>query len=84
MATGRLGAADLAAGTLTTVYTVPASTYGVVTCSLCNRGNSAISVRMAVAVNDTPTNGEYIEYDVNVRIILMSPLVSIRPENACN
>ena len=33
---------------------------------MCNRGNSAISVRMAVAVNDTPTNGEYIEYDVEV------------------
>ena len=66
MATGRLGAADLGAGTNTTVYTVPASTYGVVTCSVCNRGNSAISVRMAVASADTPTNGEYIEYDVEV------------------
>ena len=66
MATGRLGHADLAAGTNTSLYTVPANTFGIVTLSICNRGNSAISVRVAVASAGTPLNSEYIEYDVEV------------------
>ena len=67
MATGILGAEDLAAGTLTTVYTVPADTFAVTSVSFCNRGNAAISVRLAVAALDTPTNAEYIEYDVELQ-----------------
>ena len=66
MATGRLGHADLAAGANTSLYTVPANTFGIVTLSICNRGNSAISVRVAVASAGTPLNSEYIEYDVEV------------------
>ena len=66
MATGRLGHADLAAGANTSLYTVPANTFGIVTLSICNRGNSAISVRVAVASAGTPLASEYIEYDVEL------------------
>ena len=66
MATGRLGHTDLAAGTNTSLYTVPANTFGIVTLSICNRGNSAISVRVAVASAGTPLASEYIEYDVEI------------------
>jgi len=45
MANGRLGASDLSAATLTSVYTVPVDTFTVVSLSLCNRGNQATNVR---------------------------------------
>lgn len=66
MATGRLGAADLVAATNTPLYTVPADTFSVVTLSICNRGNAAITVRVAVASLSTPTNAEFIEYDTEI------------------
>lgn len=66
MATGRLGASDLTGGANTTVYTCPADTYAVASINLCNRGNQAVAVRIAVAGADTPTAGEYIEYDVEI------------------
>ena len=66
MANGRLGIADLAANTNTTVYTVPAATFAVVTLSMCNRSATQRSIRVAVAAADTPTSGEYIEYDTSL------------------
>lgn len=66
MATGRLGVADLAAATNTTLYTVPASTFSVVTVSVCNRGASAANIRIAVASTASPADSEYIEYDVSL------------------
>jgi hypothetical protein len=63
MATGILGTADLAAATDTTIYTVPANTFGVVTVSLCNRGSTSATVRIAVASSGTPSAAEYIEFD---------------------
>ena len=66
MATGRLGASDLTSGANTTVYTAPTDTYSVVSLNLCNRGNQATSLRVAVAAADTPVAGEYIEYDVEL------------------
>ena len=66
MATGRLGSADLAATTLTTLYTCPATTFTVTSVSICNRTASPITVRIALASAATPTNAEYIEYDVTV------------------
>jgi hypothetical protein len=66
MATGRLGAQDLAAATNTTVYTTPSDTFSVVTLSICNRGNQAIAVRVAVSAAATPTAAEWIEYDTEV------------------
>jgi hypothetical protein len=66
MATGRLGTADLAAATDTTLYTCPDNTFAVTSVSVCNRGNAAIAVRLAIADLDTPTNAEYVEYDVEL------------------
>ena len=67
MATGRLGIADLAAVTNTTVYgPVDAATFTGATLSICNRSASAITVRVAIASSATPTNSEYIEYDVSI------------------
>jgi hypothetical protein len=66
MATGRLGVADLAAATNTTLYTVPATTFTVLTVNLVNRGATAATVRIAVASSATPADSEYIEYDVSL------------------
>jgi hypothetical protein len=66
MATGRLGIADLAAATNTTLYTVPADTFSVVTVSVCNRSASNITVRLAISATATPADGEFVEYDVNI------------------
>jgi hypothetical protein len=66
MATGRLGTADLAAATDTTVYTVPSSTFAVVTVSLCNRSATARTVRIAICDTGTPGDDEYVEYDAEV------------------
>lgn len=66
MATGRLGAADLAATTDTSVYTVPSSTFSVVNISVCNRGSSTITVRIAVSTSGTPNAADYLEYDASI------------------
>jgi len=66
MPTGRLGTQDLTTTDNTTVYTVPTNTFSVVTLSICNRGNSAVALRVAVAAADTPTNAEWIEFDVEI------------------
>jgi hypothetical protein len=66
MATGRLGTADLAAVTLTTVYTVPATTFTVATVSVVNRGVGAALIRIAVASSATPSDAEWLEYDVSL------------------
>ena len=66
MATGRLGTADLAAATNTTVYTCPSSTFAVVTVSVCNRGASAANIRVAVSTSATPGNAEFLEFDTGL------------------
>ena len=63
MATGRLGTADLAAASDTTVYTCPTDTFSVLTVSLCNRGSSSSNVRLAVCDTATPGNDEFLEFD---------------------
>ncbi len=63
MASGRLGAANLSATTVTDLYTVPASKLATVTLSLCNRNATSVTVRVGVS-DTTVTQGddEYIEY----------------------
>lgn len=64
MATGRLGASNITSTSDTTVYTVPASTFAVVSVNIVNRSSSAAAqVRIAIASSATPTAAEYIEYD---------------------
>lgn len=63
MPTGRLGTADLAAASLTTVYTVPAATVGSCTISMCNRTSIGIVARLALSATSTPLLSEYIEFD---------------------
>lgn len=66
MATGRLGASAPSATTNTTVYTCPADTFAVITVSVCNRGSTDTTVRLALASADSPTTAEYLEYDVTL------------------
>ena len=71
MATGRLGVADLSAGgNGTSVYLCPASTFTVATVSVCNRGASAATIRIAITANDpasaVPADSEFIEYDTSL------------------
>jgi hypothetical protein len=66
MATGRLGTADLSAATNTTVYTCPASTFTVLTVSVCNRGSTSATIQIAIASSATPTAAEYIEFDTTL------------------
>lgn len=66
MATGILGANDLAVTTNTTVYTVPADTFAVVTVNITNRNSQSRNIRIATADDDTPTNAEWIEFDTEI------------------
>ena len=66
MATGRLGIADLSAATNTTLYTVPANTFSVVTLNIVNRGASAATIRIALSALATPADSEYIEFDTSL------------------
>ena len=66
MATGRLGVADLTGDVDTTLYTCPTDTFAVASVSVCNRGNSPTTIRLAVAAADTPLNSEFIEYDIEI------------------
>jgi hypothetical protein len=66
MASGILGSSDLSANSDTTVYTVPADTYSVITVNFCNRGSNTANIRLATSTGDTPGGNEYLEYDVSV------------------
>jgi hypothetical protein len=66
MATGRLGVANLSAATDTTLYTVPASTFSVVTVSIVNRSAATVTVRIALSASATPADSEYLEFDTSL------------------
>lgn len=66
MATGRLGTADLAATTNTTVYTCPATTFAVASISICNRNSTGITARLGLSATATPGNAEWLEYGVTI------------------
>jgi hypothetical protein len=67
MATGRLGTANITSTANTTIYTVPASTFSVVSVSVCNRNSTtAATIRIAVASSASPNPDEYIEYDTSL------------------
>ena len=68
MATGRLGTANItAASTNTTVYTVPASTFSVVSLNICNRNSTtAATVRVAISTTTSPGTDEWLEFDTSI------------------
>ncbi len=64
MAWKKLGAADLAATTNTSVYTVPASTEAIVNVNIVNRNAAGTTrtVRLAIAESGTPGDEDWLEY----------------------
>jgi hypothetical protein len=66
MASGILGHSSPPATTNTTVYTVPASNTATLNINVCNRGNSAITVRLAIASTASPADSEWLEYDASI------------------
>lgn len=67
MATGILGTpADLSSNVDTSIYTVPPSTFAVVTVSICNRSSGTVSVRLAVSTSGTPGLADYLEYGTQI------------------
>ena len=67
MATGRLGIANITTTDDTTLYTVPANTFSVVTVNVVNRSSTtAADIKIAVASSATPALAEYIEYDADI------------------
>lgn len=65
MASGKLGAASLAATTNTTIYTVPTSTVATVNVNMVNTTTAAITVRLSIG-STTPAAADYIEYDTSI------------------
>jgi hypothetical protein len=64
MPTGRLGTANITTTNATTVYTVPATTFSVVSVNVVNRSSSAAAlIRLAVSSSATPSVDEWIEFD---------------------
>lgn len=63
MANGILGQSAPSATTNTTVYTVPSATTATFCVSICNRGSTTMTVRLAIAATGTPGNSEWLEYD---------------------
>ena len=64
MPTGRLGTANITTTSATTVYTVPATTFSVVSVNIVNRSSSASAlIRLAVSSSASPGLDEWIEFD---------------------
>ena len=67
MATGRLGTANITTTANTSVYTVPASTFSVVSVNVVNRSSSATTnIRIAISSSASPGIDEWIEYDAQL------------------
>lgn len=66
MASGILGQSSPTAATNTTIYTVPAATVASFAVSFCNRSSTAATIRLAIAASGTPTNAEWLLYDVQI------------------
>ena len=69
MATGRLGSADLASATYTTLYTVPANTYTAISVNFVNRSNTTVNVRLSLSATanvGAPIASEWIEYNTQL------------------
>jgi copper(I)-binding protein len=64
MPTGRLGTANITTTSNTTVYTVPAATFSVVSVNIVNRSSSATAlIKVAVSTSASPGLDEWIEFE---------------------
>ena len=61
-----LGTALPAANTLATLYEVPTGRRAVVNVAACNKGTTAAKLRVALTASATPTDSEFIEFDVSL------------------
>lgn len=66
MASGRLGTSLLPLSSATTLYTVPAGKFAVVTVSALNTGTVAASISVAATSNTTADLKDYLEYNLPV------------------
>ncbi len=64
MASGKLGGADLAAETNTTLYTVPALTTASFSVNFANRNTVSVNIRLAIGTSATPAATDWVIYDV--------------------
>jgi hypothetical protein len=64
---GLLASANLSANASTVIYTVPTLKYSSFSFNVCNRNSVPITIRIALSETSTPSNSEYIEYDVSVK-----------------
>ena len=62
MASGKLGSADLAAATVTLLYTVPASTITTANVRFANRNSVPTEIRLAIGTGGSPAVNNYITY----------------------
>jgi hypothetical protein len=67
MATGLLGASDLSTTSNVVLYTCPDNTFTVLTVNMVNRNSSEVRLRLAIAEADSPTDSEWVEYDVLIQ-----------------
>jgi len=65
MASGRLGAEDLAAATETTLYTVPVDRKATVNVSFVNRGTVTAKIKLALspALAGSAVNADFLEFE---------------------
>jgi hypothetical protein len=67
MTVGVLGRADLAAATITNLYTVPANTQAMFSVRVVNRNATAVLIRIGLSVTaGVQSANEYIEYDYSL------------------
>ena len=66
MATGRLAALDLTAGTDTQAYECPANIFAVVTVSVCNRAATSADIRISLTEEFPGTTADFIEFDTSL------------------
>jgi len=64
---GVLGTADLAATTITDIYTVPVGILSSVNVNICNRNTTNVKIRLAVSsVSVTQANDEFMEFNAPI------------------
>lgn len=68
MASGKLGAINPSAITLTTLYTAPANTFSVVTINIINTGGSSttLDISLVDSAASTPALQDYIERNLSL------------------